>query len=297
MTSISKRIPPATLTLTAPLGQQVSVKHQQFGEVALDADGRVDSSFTSRPGPEFKDWMELSTPGIREFMQQAADEISESKALSAQLEKFRLRADARVYLAVKDHSSPRLESVLKENKLSGSAGVDVGEFGDISQVTMRSSYGSSQRVDVTDSSATLRSLRNDGEHHIEVPIKDGVLDFQNASETLELKTPWLHSDSRASSASQAIHDLEDPRLERLAQAAEEGFRIRALDLGAGWSSEDRFDSQILKHGSQTVTLDHSDRSFTIGSSTWKSAQGGELLYIIKDAVRWQEGRMTRVKSE
>lgn len=293
------RIPSSSMSITAPVGQRATASHPQFGTVSLESDGRVDDSFVARPGTETREWLGLAHPGVRQFMQVAADELKESLPLGQQLEKYNVEADFSIKQAVRDHSQPRLDQVLSGSQLPGFSYLDIGKHGAVSEVSLHLPLAYSQQVEVTQQAARIRSTRYDGEHVIEAPIKDGKVDFEQAFERLELKTPWLSSSSLSDLPKEAIRSLEDPRLERLAEAAESGLLMNPEELGKGWRVEMKDGHQLLTQGAERIDLDPRDHSFTISSSSWHTGHAGSSGtssdYKVTDAVRWREGRMTRVE--
>lgn len=93
--------------------------------------------------------------------------------------------------------------------------------------------------------AQLNSSLQDGLHQITIPLtSDGALKIQESKEELTLNTPWLKPELSAKMHDQAIRDLDDPRLSRIAEAAQAGFHLPPESLGQGWEPSLEGDKQV-----------------------------------------------------
>jgi hypothetical protein len=294
------RIPSASISVSAPNGQTGSALHPQFGTVSVVADRQLDDSFKSLDGPPVEQWYGPENPTILGLMKFGAQEIQKSAALAIQISEYGLEENVDIQSAVRSHAYEQLQQVAKDGHLPGYVNVKVQPSGQISEVSFLLSEDFAQKVCVTNSKASLESYRTDATHAFEFDLSQGEPELSTGRETLTMKTPWLKGGSLSDLSPEAISSIEDPRLERLAQAAEAGFMIASEELGPNWKSTLQEGHQILTLGSESIDLDRQGHSFTLSASSWHTGHAGSsgcsTDYQVSDSIRWHDGRIDRCAS-
>jgi hypothetical protein len=294
-------IPEAQLKLTnIPFGQTARVKSQQYGDVQLQSDGAVDADFKARDGyGSTAGWTDFKDPALAKFV--AAETQLAAASLKQARADFESGTEIKKY-EVSDLNGKQVSAAIKEAGLTGSVfaqsdwrgvitgtSVHLGKVGEGGQSLKISHQGEK-------SEAVLESWRGQGRHTITVPVlPDGSLDLPKSQESLTLDTPWLLPNSTNYAPESGVRKIDDPRLERLAAAAQQGFLLPPSELGAGWKCETGENRQTWKNSSQSVVLDPQERSFSINSHGSYSARGGEVDVDVDSAVKWQNGQMQIVK--
>lgn len=300
------RIPSPSIHL-GPIrhGQSAGAENAQFGRVELVADGKIDDGFKSLPGHhDVGGWRDLGHPGLVSLLNACGSVAVDS--LSQARERFEQGnvADRNLRNTIEAASKARIAEAMKEAKIPGSVYLTLDSRGVVDQTSIHLN-GNGSCADLAQSlkfrhtpggmSAVLESRRYDGVHTIVAPFSsDGKVEVAHSTEELTLNTPWLQERSLSDIGSQGIHQLDDPRLERLAAAAEQGFLLPAGELGSDWKVAVDGGKQVWTYGDQQVALDACDRSFSITSTSSHSARGGEVDYDVKDTIQWRGGRMERL---
>ena len=299
-------IPSPCLQISLPLGQKASQDHAQFGKIELEGDGRIDDFFKSMAGSQdASQWRDLGDTGLVSFLQEAGPTMTDTLKKARELFEQGKVADWKIKSQVSEESTARLKAALQESGIPASAYV----FVDDRAVAQRASIhirpeGSlidllqslSITQDAQGARAELESRRANGTHKLTVPFRaDGSPDLDAAQETLTLNTPWLYPSSITDVSAHGIRSLDDPRLERLAEAASRGLLLPDGELGPGWKCENQSDRQCWSTGSQQVVIEPKDHSFTVSASSWHTGHAGSsdysVDYEVADKVQWRDGKL------
>lgn len=302
-------IPSPNLKMHLPMGQKAQQTHAQFGRVELEGDGRIDESFKQLPGhQDAGQWRDLGDAGLVSFLESAGPTLTDTlKKAREQFEQGKV-ADWKIKAQVGDESTARLKVALERNQIPASAYVFVDDRGVAQRASIHIHPEGSlidllQSLTITQDAqgarAELESRRADGTHKLTVPFRaDGSPDLAAASESLSLNTPWLSSSSLSDIPSQGIHSLDDPRLERLAEAASRGLVLPAGEMGPGWKCENEQNRQVWSISGQQVVIDPKNSSFSVSASSWHTGHAGSsdysVDYEVADGVQWREGKLQRL---
>lgn len=286
------RIPASNLHLTAANGASVSRTSQQFGQVELKADGQVEDGFKSLPGAENPQWVDLRDQGVRNFFQAAGSELIGSSKISAELAQGGLTAGLEIKRSISDDVTNRLNQQL--GGIPASTWVNVDDSGKVSRAQMRVKDNFSQQITVSQTPEGLvgriESYRNSGSTHtITIPYSaDGTPQFDKLSEKMDVNAPWI---ARPNTGGDNITEISDPRMERLAEAAELGMLVSPSELGKGWTSRVKDGRQVLKNFSEKVEIDFANQSFTLHSEVAAHSSYQEDSYILTTGVQYKDGKL------
>ena len=287
------RIPAAQVQIgPVPFGETGSAKHLQFGDVTLHCDGKVDDAFK----PSDSKWLDIDDPRL-------------GKLVSAESQLFRQSAQKPTTTDYSREYALVLEDVRCTAGLGSgcidtavdSKGAITGTFLTLTENrALSESQGLSIKHTPQGTIARLISTTPLGVHEIVAPVgADGSLVLKQATEKLMQNVPWLNSSSLDSSDSAGIMSIDDPRLERIADASEGGLPLGAYDLGDGWSrlrtSAGNVDTWYT--ASQEVSVDRKDGSFTLSSQKLHCAPASSDFndYCDVSQICWKKGSIQRVK--
>ena len=284
------KLSPQTLTLgPVAYGACVQAQHSQWGDVTLEADGRVDDAFTgSRP------LNDLTGDGMAGFI--ARERQLATSSMQEALEAFQAGRQCE-QSKVSDGQRNILAQALKDSGLDGSVHPSTDWRGVMTGCTVYlNDYAQNLKLEHGDkgTQAVLTSHVNDGTHVIHCPVDDrGQLELVASTEELTLNVPWLSKPVIDDQGKGAITSMDDARLERLTEAAQLGFLVAADDMGPGWKSSQEAGAQrwTLEHSNEQIVLDSAARSLTITASGWVSH--GEHDSEIHDKIVFQGGKFSK----
>lgn len=292
------KIPSANIHLTAKFGQEVSASSSQFGNVSLKADGRIEDSFKQLPGHDRAGSLDLSSPKVCEFFAAAAEEILKARSLAAQLSKYGVEnAGLQVRQSIEGTVNKRIQDQMGDTTSRPRA--STSESGALTSVALdgESYYGQTIKVSQSDEGllGLIETRRYGASHKISIPFsQDGVPQFEHLTEEVRLETPWI---TKPDYGQNPINEISDPRLERLATAAELGMLLTPNEMGEGWQSKVENGHQIFTTTNEKVELDPSTHSFTLTSQCDRTARGGEVDYTLTTGVRFENGKFTQLPSK
>lgn len=281
---------PQTLTLgPVAYGRCVHAQHSQWGNITLDADGRVDDAFTHSSRPN-----SLRDDGMANFIACESRLANSSKQWAR--EAFEAGRQCERPKASEAHLRI-LNEALQESGLDGSVYPATDWRGVMTGCTVRLN-GHAQTLHLEHGQegarAVLSSRIEDGTHRVDCPVdENGALKLGECTEHLTLKVPWLCEQVTAGQGEGAITSMEDARMGRLTEAAQLGFLVTADELGPGWTGCQEAGTQcwVLERSSEQIVLDPKARSLTITASGWVSH--GEHDSEIHDTVVYQDGKFRK----
>lgn len=296
-------IPAATLQLgSTPYGQTAKNRNAQFGEVSLTSDARVDDTFRSTEHDTYDladvaGFIEKEHALAQQSLQQAR------QAFESGVKPNERGLDEQHRNSVKNFAAEADLGTSSSFPKTDWRGVMTSTF-----VSLQDQSGkyTGQRLDIENgpegSVATLQTRSGDAVHTISAPVgKDGKVDLKQSSESVEFHTPWISDQVAGRVAANGIKKLDDPRLERLAQAADNGFHLAPGELGEGWKMSTDGDRQTFSTGNESIVLNSADHSFEVHANGWFTGHAGSsdysVDYEVKNGLKWKDGRFERLKEE
>lgn len=298
------RIPAAQFS-SGPVGfgQVWEGSNAQFGQMAVKSDGRLEDAFF-KGADTLRD---LNDANVQKFISQVAK--LEVQSLQEARARFEAGQKPNEYeLGSLNRSA--IDGAAKESGVAKYAWTDSDWRGVITSAKVSSEFnpttqpGPSRqelqvKTDANGTTATLSSRFGQGQQVISVPVNsDGSLEFSKLTEELTLDTPWLSKEATSGNGKNSIKDIDDPRLERVALAAELGFLLSENDLGPGWECQNLGGQQTWTNYNETLVLNPAEHSFTISATSSHTGHAGSsdssCDYEVADSVRWQNGTFQRV---
>lgn len=284
------KLSPQTLTLgPVAYGGCAQAQHSQWGNVTLEADGRVDDAFTPA---QFMNHM--TGEPVAKFL--VAEQQLSISSKQVALEEFEAGRKCEQQILSDTHRKI-LTQALKDSGLNGYVYSSTDWRGVMTGCTVQlNDYAQTLEVEhgKEGTEAVLTSYVKDGTHVIHCPVDSrGHVDLGACTEQLTLNVPWLSKPVIEDQGKNAITSMQDPRLERLTEAAQLGFLVAADEMGPGWKSTVEGGVQVLspEHSDERITLDPKARSLTITASGWVSH--GERDSHIQDKIVFQGGKFSK----
>lgn len=288
-------IPSASLQIgPVPYGQDVSLQHAQFGKVELSSDGCLDDRF-QRSGAR-----DLNSRELRGALITGGQVARNSLSVARQNFENGLLVDR--HTLASQHEQAVRQGL---GELPASVYTTTDHRGVMTEARLhlhsqKFSYDSVQFVTIGPSQARIETRHRDGLHTLTVPfLPDGSLDLARSTEQVVLNTPWLSNQALSDVPERGITRLDDPRLERIAQAVDNGFLLNPNEMGTGWECSLQGNRQTFTTPHETLVLDATDRSFTlsaVSSHTGHAGSGDDIGtdYDVAESVKWQNGKFQRV---